>query len=123
MAGLKVVIAEGREGVEFTPTEAPEGQSDTWSLRLSTEQLDSLLLHLIDLRATMQPPHEGANPAKGTLVRTHPGMQWLLARKEDGLLQLGLMHPGLGWLGMLLNEDDSRRFANFLPDEPEPTAT
>ena len=85
---------------------------------MSTEQLDPLLLHLIDLRATMLPPHEGVSASGGTPARTHPGMRWLLARRENERLQIGQLHPGLGWLGMSLNEEDSRRFANFLPDEP-----
>ncbi|HYF06293.1 MAG TPA: hypothetical protein VD970_01630 [Acetobacteraceae bacterium] len=100
MREIKLQIQADRSTVDV---ELPIGAQ-----RFTADQLDAFIQGLIAVRARMQPAIPQSDPQPGAPVLHADGMRWCVGPSpaDRKRLRLGVMHPGLGWLGM---EVDARR--------------
>ncbi len=73
------------------------------TLEFDAEQLEGLIKALMAVRARLEPAIPQADPGAGTQVLVAEGMRWCIGPAPGAGpkgLRLGILHPGLGWLGL-----------------------
>lgn len=73
------------------------------TLEFDAEQLEGLIKALMAVRARLEPAIPQADPGIGTQVLVAEGMRWCIGPAPGAGpkgLRLGILHPGLGWLGL-----------------------
>jgi hypothetical protein len=98
--------------------------------RMSATELDALLEALIAKRATVKPGPSVLPPGDPAHMRCADNLLWYVRPAPTGRgCELGLFHPGLGWVGVTLSRaqiedmEDAFAFAlNELPVRINPAA-
>jgi len=72
--------------------------------RLSAGDVDDLVRALAEHRARMKPVHAAEPPRDGAAVYTGDNLLWSVsAAPHRSAIELGVQHPGLGWIVMALS--------------------
>lgn len=76
-------------------------------------QLEDVIKGMIQLRELMSPAIPMVNPNKETPVITAERMRWSAQSipSNPGAVHLLLLHPGLGWVGMLISPEGAQELA------------
>lgn len=98
---LGLTLSEDRETLSLKAAEAT----------LDAAGLEELLELLIQYRTEMLPRRPSIDPFPGTRVLTSPLARWYMDGGADEAVLLGIMHPGLGWVGIPLNVEGAAALA------------
>jgi len=83
-------------------------------LTVGAEDLEELIRQLAWVRASMKPEVPLSDPVRGTKKSSVSALRYFLAHQETpDKLELMLLHPGFGWLGMILNKDAFERLVQL----------
>jgi hypothetical protein len=112
-------LALSDDGTQLTVS----ANADVPSVCLSVAAVDELIRALADHRARMKPVHPAEPPSEPDRVYTGDNLLWSVrAAPRISALELGIQHPGLGWITMPLSraqvEDLVASFAFSLQDLP-----
>ncbi|MGH7048250.1 MAG: hypothetical protein ACREE2_17890 [Stellaceae bacterium] len=72
------------------------------SVSLDAAEVDQMIETLAHMRAAMQPPRPTGSPAQGTAINVATAGRWLVQPDGDSV-DLDILHPGYGWVGIELN--------------------
>ena len=71
-------------------------------LTLDAAQVDAMIATLAQLRAEMKPPRPATDPTPGTKINVATAGRWWV-QKDGANVDLAVLHPGYGWVGVQLN--------------------
>ncbi|HTV46186.1 MAG TPA: hypothetical protein VMF05_12805 [Stellaceae bacterium] len=77
---------------------------ETGSVSLDAAQVDQMIETLAHMRAVMQPPRPMGSPAPGTTINVATAGRWLV-QQDGNSVDLDILHPGYGWVGIELTRD------------------
>jgi hypothetical protein len=85
---------------EATLTARAEGESS----QLTASQVDDLIRKLAEHRARMKPVHPAEPPLDQSATLTGDNLLWCVrSAPQVSALELGIQHPGLGWIMLQLS--------------------
>jgi hypothetical protein len=88
---------------------------DGQSLQLTTGQVDELIRRLAELRAGMKPVHPAEPSPEPARTFTGDNLLWCVrAAPQISALEVGIQHPGLGWIVVPLSRAQVEDFQTCL---------
>lgn len=79
---------------------SPSAPSAAWSL--DAAQVDNMIAGLAQMRADMKPARPATDPAPGTKINVATAGRWWV-QKDGANIDLAVLHPGYGWVGIQMN--------------------
>ena len=112
----RCVISEDRQAAAIT---VPQGTAKEATIVFDNASDLDRLIHMISvLRSQMDPPVP-ATPHDAEVSMTTAPSSWVaLAKRQHGKRPLLVRHPGLGWIGFLLDDDSAAALAASLTSHP-----
>lgn len=106
------VISEDRQAAVIT---VPQGTAEEATIVFdSVDDLDRLIQMISVLRAQMHPPIPETPRDAEVSMNTLPPIWAALAKRKNGKRPLLIRHPGLGWIGFLLDDESAAALAASL---------
>jgi hypothetical protein len=88
---------------------------DGQSVPMTAGDVDDLIRRLAEQRARMKPVHPAEPPADAAQVFTGDNLLWSVrAAPQASALEVGIQHPGLGWIVMPLSRAQVEDFQTSL---------
>lgn len=81
---------------------------------LSAEDAVLLIRRLAEVRANLSPSFPQQNPSEATLAMHDTRMRWFVVPTDEGGFLLAMMHPGFGWIRMVLDPTMTAELRNTL---------
>jgi hypothetical protein len=70
-------------------------------ITLDASEVEKMIEMLAQMRATMNPPRPVVEPTPGTTINVATAGRWYIQPDGTGI-DLDVLHPGYGWVGILL---------------------
>ena len=99
---IAMQLSDDRTVAHLTTVSQPEHSVD-----LTAVELEAAARAFIACRADMLPARYLDNPIGGTPVLSARQMRWWISGMDDGI-QVCLLHPGLGWIGIPLDKEGAK---------------
>ena len=85
------------------------------TLQLTTDEVDDLIRRLAELRAGMKPVHPAEPSPEPARTFTGDNLLWCVrAAPHISALEVGIQHPGLGWIVVPLSRAQVEDFQTCL---------
>jgi hypothetical protein len=91
-------------------------------IALNASEVERMIGMLAQLRARMNPPRPMVDPSPGiTMINVAPGGRWWTQPDGAGI-DLDVLHPGYGWVGILMDRTSTELLIRTLSRSLHPVA-
>ncbi len=111
-----LALNEQRTTLTIKSPSAPSG-----GLALDAAQVDNMIAELAQMRAEMKPPRPAVDPSPGTKINVATAGRWWV-QKDGANVDLAVLHPGYGWVGIEMNRSAAEQLNRRLAAEIRPVA-